>query len=159
MLLWLWRRPAATAPIRPLAWEPPRAMGAALKRQKYKRKRKKEKKKRNLRSTSWTPSPNSPLCGWLPSALIHPPRSCLLSSLKQICLERSSDSCVHNVAKALHFPVCSLRQDLKFAAWPSCLAAAGCLLLGQTVLVREGSLTMSEQEGNFGDRWRPSLNS
>ena len=27
-LLWLWRRPAATAPIRPLAWEPPYATGA-----------------------------------------------------------------------------------------------------------------------------------
>ena len=30
-LLWLWRRPAATALIRPLAWEPPYAKGAALK--------------------------------------------------------------------------------------------------------------------------------
>ena len=29
-LLWLWCRPAATAPIRPLAWEPPYAAGAAL---------------------------------------------------------------------------------------------------------------------------------
>ena len=29
MLLWLWRRPAATALIRPLAWEPPYASGAA----------------------------------------------------------------------------------------------------------------------------------
>ena len=28
-LLWLWRRPVAAAQIRPLAWEPPRAMGAA----------------------------------------------------------------------------------------------------------------------------------
>ena len=28
-LLWLWRRLAATALIRPLAWEPPYAMGAA----------------------------------------------------------------------------------------------------------------------------------
>ena len=28
-LLWLWRRPVATAPIRPLAWEPPYAVGAA----------------------------------------------------------------------------------------------------------------------------------
>ena len=27
--LWLWRRPVATAPIRPLAWEPPYAAGAA----------------------------------------------------------------------------------------------------------------------------------
>ena len=31
VLLWLWCRPAATAPVRPLAWEPPHAMGAALK--------------------------------------------------------------------------------------------------------------------------------
>ena len=29
--LWLWWRPAAVAPIRPLAWEPPCAAGAALK--------------------------------------------------------------------------------------------------------------------------------
>jgi len=33
-LLWLWGRPAATAPIRPTAWEPPYAMGAALERAK-----------------------------------------------------------------------------------------------------------------------------
>ena len=26
--LWLWRRLVATAPIQPLAWEPPRAAGA-----------------------------------------------------------------------------------------------------------------------------------
>ena len=31
-LLWLWHRPAATAPIGTLAWEPPYAMGAALKK-------------------------------------------------------------------------------------------------------------------------------
>ena len=30
MLLWLWCRPAAVAPIQPLAWEPPYAAGAAL---------------------------------------------------------------------------------------------------------------------------------
>ena len=28
-LLWLWRRPVATAPFQPLAWEPPYAAGAA----------------------------------------------------------------------------------------------------------------------------------
>ena len=33
-LLWLWRKPAATAPIRPQAWEPPYAAGAALKRRR-----------------------------------------------------------------------------------------------------------------------------
>ena len=36
-LLWLWHRPVDTALIRPLAWEPPYAMGAALKTPKYKR--------------------------------------------------------------------------------------------------------------------------
>ena len=38
-LLWLWCRLAAIAPIRPPAWEPPYAKGAALKRQKKKRER------------------------------------------------------------------------------------------------------------------------
>ena len=36
-LLWLWHRPAAIAPIRPLAWEPPFALGVALKIKKKKR--------------------------------------------------------------------------------------------------------------------------
>ena len=31
-LLWLWCRPALTAPIQPLAWEPAYAMSAALKK-------------------------------------------------------------------------------------------------------------------------------
>ena len=31
VLLWLWYMPVAIAPIRPLAWEPPYAAGAALK--------------------------------------------------------------------------------------------------------------------------------
>ena len=34
VLLWLWCRPAATAPIRPLAWELSYASSAALKRQR-----------------------------------------------------------------------------------------------------------------------------
>ena len=38
VLLWLWCRPAAVAPIRPLAWEPPHAAGVALKRQTNKKK-------------------------------------------------------------------------------------------------------------------------
>ena len=41
-LLWILRRSAATAPVRPLAWEPPCAAGAALdnaKRQKMKNKK------------------------------------------------------------------------------------------------------------------------
>ena len=34
VLLWLWRRLAATAPLPPLAWEPPYVAGVALKRKK-----------------------------------------------------------------------------------------------------------------------------
>ena len=37
MLLWLWRRPAAVALIRPLAWEPPYTVHAALKSKKAKK--------------------------------------------------------------------------------------------------------------------------
>ena len=39
-LLWLRCRLAATAPIQPLAWEPPYAMGAALGKTKKKKKTK-----------------------------------------------------------------------------------------------------------------------
>ena len=41
-LLWLWNRSAATALIRPLAWEPPGAMGVALEKTE-KKKREREK--------------------------------------------------------------------------------------------------------------------
>ena len=41
VLLWLWRRLAAVAPVRPLAGEPPYAAGAALKREKKGKKSKK----------------------------------------------------------------------------------------------------------------------
>ena len=46
-LLWLWHRPAAIAPIRSAAWEPPYATGVAL-RKRQKKKKKKRKKKRDL---------------------------------------------------------------------------------------------------------------
>ena len=44
-LLWLWRRPVATAPIQPLAWESPYAAGAAQEIATTKKKKKKEKYK------------------------------------------------------------------------------------------------------------------
>ena len=49
-LLWLWRRLGATAPIPPLAWEPPFAAGAALKRQKQTNKTNKQK---NEKECDW----------------------------------------------------------------------------------------------------------
>ena len=40
VVLWLWCRPAATAPIRPLAWEPPYAAGASQEMAKRQKKKK-----------------------------------------------------------------------------------------------------------------------
>ena len=45
VLPWLWCRPVATAPIGPLAWEPPYAMGVA--QEIAKKKKPKNKKKKN----------------------------------------------------------------------------------------------------------------
>ena len=47
-LLWPWCRPAATAPIAPLAWEPPCAMGVALE------KKKKEANSACLKVAAWS---------------------------------------------------------------------------------------------------------
>ena len=47
-LLWLWRRPAATALISPLAWEPPYAVGVAP--EKAKRQKKKQQKQTNKKN-------------------------------------------------------------------------------------------------------------
>ena len=49
---WLWCRPAARAPIRPIAWAPPYAEGAALKSKK-KEKKKKERKKEKICYRTW----------------------------------------------------------------------------------------------------------
>ena len=73
VLLWLWRRPVATAPIGPLAWEPPYAAGAALektKRQKKKKKKKRKKKKKektNIKHlTDWQKAKITSLELWKP---------------------------------------------------------------------------------------------
>ena len=52
MLLWLWCRLVTTAPIGPVAWEPPYAMGAALKK-----KTKDQKKEREREEESVGPPP------------------------------------------------------------------------------------------------------
>ena len=61
--LWLWQRLAATAPIRPLAWEPPYAAGAALK--KDKKTHKKYYRKLEIQGWGWT-SRRAPLTRRLP---------------------------------------------------------------------------------------------
>ena len=52
-LLWLWCRPAATAPIWPLAWEFPYAAGVALKSKERKKKRERERKKGRKSKRQW----------------------------------------------------------------------------------------------------------
>ena len=56
-LLWLWHRPVATAPIRPLAWEAPHAASVPLKSKKKERKLRvvgglsgKERERKNYRN-------------------------------------------------------------------------------------------------------------
>ena len=59
VLLWLWCRPAATALIEPLAWEPPHAVSAALektKRQKDKKNQKPKTKQNKKESEELKPS-------------------------------------------------------------------------------------------------------
>ena len=48
-LLWLWYRPAATAPTGPLAWEPPCAAGIALKRHKDKKSKQQQQQQQKIR--------------------------------------------------------------------------------------------------------------
>ena len=46
-VVWLWCRLAATALVRPLAWELPYVVGVALKSKKQEQNQKKKKKKKN----------------------------------------------------------------------------------------------------------------
>ena len=67
MLLWLWCRPAAIAPIGPLAWEPPYAVGGALKRPK----RKKINKRREGRPTPPFPPVPHTSCHICPNSVLR----------------------------------------------------------------------------------------
>ena len=49
--LWMWYRPASTAPIQPLAWEPPHAVGTALKRQQQQQQKKVKRQSRAEENT------------------------------------------------------------------------------------------------------------
>ena len=50
-LLWLWHRLAATAPINPLAWEPPYAMRAAKEMAKRQKKKKIDPRERSVHAS------------------------------------------------------------------------------------------------------------
>ena len=61
-LLWLWRRPVATAPIRPLAWEPPICLGSGPRNGKKTKQTNKQTNRENKRLKGLSPLPLSSLC-------------------------------------------------------------------------------------------------
>ena len=61
MLLWLWCWPVASAPIEPLVWEPPYAVGVALEMAQKKRKEKKKEILQISRGVSYSHSAHLPL--------------------------------------------------------------------------------------------------
>ena len=54
VLLWLWCRPVAAALIRPLAWEPPYAVGSTLEKAKRQKKKKDTMKLYHVTIDSYT---------------------------------------------------------------------------------------------------------
>ena len=96
-LLWLWHRLAAVASIGPLAWEPPWAVGAALKSQK----------KKNFFFQA---------CGCLPFYITTPEFSS--------CLERVGSEAVWTTAPtpkgmelARHLPLCIYKSKCAILFW------------------------------------------
>ena len=90
-LLWLWRRPAATAPIRPPAWELTYAASAALEKDKKtnKQTKKDEKQKtraaiQSLQSVKTGPEPGQE-CGQ--TQPLPPPATCCAEQTQGIALD------------------------------------------------------------------------
>ena len=115
-LLWLWCRPAATAPIRLLAWDPPHAMGAALE----KAKRQKKKKKKSSDSGVWQ--------GWLwaPASTMTDDMTSSLNSLTFSLL-----ICEKTILTDTYFlgrpgdQICELTAEAKCPVNASCHFAVG----------------------------------
>ena len=75
ILLWLWCRPAAAAPVRPPAWELPYATSTSLKSKKKKKKKKKKKRRGTVMGVpAVAQQVNHPLC--LRGAQVQSPAQC-----------------------------------------------------------------------------------
>ena len=66
-MLWLWRRPVATALIGPPAWEPPHARGAALEKARRQKKKKKERGVPVVAQWLTNPTRNHEVAGSVPA--------------------------------------------------------------------------------------------
>ena len=109
-LLWLWNRLAATAPIRPLAWIPPYAAGAALE------KAKRQKKKKKL----------------LREQIVN----VLITHIKTGKYENRQLCCTHEIYTMLYVNFISVMAgkkstDLQFSKFPSALGSMARCLPGE----------------------------
>jgi len=86
-LLWLWHRLATEARIRPLAWETPYAMGAALKR-------KKERKRQRVQVSIWVLAGLSPGQGFEYQSVLY--------SFKSWALAHSINSRLQTAVRCVH---------------------------------------------------------
>ena len=98
-MLWLWRRPAATAPIRSLAREPPYAVSAALEEAK----RQKKKKKRYL----YEPNGMNKIKDWLHYMLDKKldkrnPPGILFQSIEEKSIHMSTERLLHKCSQQLN---------------------------------------------------------
>ena len=102
-LLWLWRRPAATALIRSLALEPPHAAGVALKKTKDKR----QKKKKTKLKIELPFDPAIPLLGLYPEKIMTRKDTCTPMFI----------AALYTIAKIWKQPKCPLMEEWIKKMW------------------------------------------
>ena len=98
---WLWRRLAATAPIRPLTWEPPYAVVAALRRNQKKKGTVKRVQKRSQESRHYRWGILKWICKWKQWFLLLGRRVVQCTSIGQNVSAVPSVVEVQSVAKAM----------------------------------------------------------
>ena len=110
VLLWLWHRPGAVAPIRPLAWEPPYAAGTAqeiAKRQKQTNKKKTKTKNKKQQKKELPYDTTIPLLGIYPDKTL----------LKRDTCTRMFIAALFSIAKTWKQPKCPSTDDWIRKMW------------------------------------------
>ena len=129
--LWLWCRPAAIAPIRPLAWELPYALGVALKRKKTKRKIQNSSITAELPHATLLVTPIS-----LPSTIPNLWKPLIYFSFPKICLFKNTlemGSEVHGFLKLDFFPCDPSKM------WHISIVCSGVPIMAQQKQIRLGT--------------------
>ena len=92
MLLWLWCRPVATAPIQPLAWEPAYAAGAA--QEMAKKRQQQQKVYKQLSAGEGVGEKGTLLHCWCECKLVQPLWKTVWRFLRKLKIELPSDSVI-----------------------------------------------------------------